>query len=67
LDFFSLYTQYAEHITRVTLWGIADHESWLNHFPVRGRTNYPLLFDRQYQAKPFVDELIQLGQSSGRE
>ena len=66
LDFFTLYTQHAEHITRVTLWGIADHESWLNNFPVRGRTNYPLLFDRQYQAKPFVRDLIQLGQTSGR-
>lgn len=60
-DLFQLYVRYAEHITRVTLWGVADHESWLNNFPVRGRTNYPLLFDRQYQAKPFVEDLIRIG------
>ena len=34
-------------LTRVTFWGVTDGDSWLNFFPVRGRTNYPLLFDRQ--------------------
>ncbi|MDQ8184062.1 endo-1,4-beta-xylanase [Pelagicoccus sp. SDUM812002] len=42
----------ADHIERVTFWGITDKTSWLNHFPVRGRTNFALLFDRQYQPKP---------------
>ncbi|MCG9894549.1 MAG: endo-1,4-beta-xylanase [Fimbriimonadaceae bacterium] len=39
-------------ITRVTFWGLTDGDSWLNYFPVRSRTNHPLLFDRSFQPKP---------------
>ena len=38
--------------TRITFWGTHDGTSWLNDFPVRGRTNHALLFDRQLQPKP---------------
>ena len=37
---------------RVTLWGVTDGGSWLNNFPTRERTNYPLLFDREGKPKP---------------
>ncbi|MFB5944788.1 endo-1,4-beta-xylanase [Albibacterium profundi] len=60
IDFFRLYLKHQDKISRVTLWGISDKDSWLNNFPVRGRTNYPLLFDRQYNPKPFVKEIIAL-------
>jgi endo-1,4-beta-xylanase len=60
LDLFGLYLKYADNIDRVTLWGIADGDSWLNDFPFPGRTNYPLLFDRNYRAKPVVEKLIKL-------
>jgi endo-1,4-beta-xylanase len=49
----ALFSTYAKHcglVTRVTLWGVTDGDSWKNNWPVRGRTNYPLLFDRN--AKP---------------
>jgi endo-1,4-beta-xylanase len=49
---FELFMRYKDVIGRVTLWGTHDGESWLNGFPVRGRTDYPLLFDRRYQPKP---------------
>jgi endo-1,4-beta-xylanase len=39
-----------EIVSAVVLWGISDDHTWLNGFPVT-RTNAPLLFDRQYQAK----------------
>jgi len=29
-----------------------DGGSWLNDFPIRGRTEYPLLFDREGMPKP---------------
>ena len=29
-----------------------------NGFPVRGRTDYPLLFDRDHNPKPVVTQLI---------
>jgi len=51
-NLFRLFMKYKESISRVTFWGVNDGQSWLNNFPVRGRTNYPLLFDRQYQPKP---------------
>lgn len=63
LDFFTLFLKQADKISRVTLWGLSDGTSWRNNFPVRGRTDYPLLFDRQYRAKPLVYKLIERAQS----
>ncbi len=51
-EIFSLYRKHADKISRITLWGVYDKTSWLNNWPVRGRTNYPLLFDRKYKPKP---------------
>lgn len=50
-DLFSLFLKYHQYISRVTFWGVADGVSWLNGWPIRGRANYPLLFDRQYKPK----------------
>jgi endo-1,4-beta-xylanase len=54
LEFFRLFLKHEDKISRVTLWGVTDADSWLNNWPVFGRKDYPLLFDRQYKAKPFV-------------
>lgn len=51
-DLFKLFLKYKTKVSRVTFWGVNDGQSWLNNFPVRNRTNYPLLFDRNYQPKP---------------
>ena len=48
---FGLMREYSEYITAVTFWGAADNYTWLDHFPVRGRKNWPLLFDEQQQPK----------------
>ncbi|PZX50155.1 endo-1,4-beta-xylanase [Algoriphagus chordae] len=53
-DLFQLFQKHKDKITRVTLWGLHDGKSWLNNFPVRGRTNYPLLFDRDLKLKEDV-------------
>ncbi|SDH81425.1 endo-1,4-beta-xylanase [Chryseobacterium taeanense] len=60
LDFFRLFIKHQDKIRRVTLWGVTDNQSWKNDFPVKGRTDYPLLFDRNYKAKPVVQKIIQL-------
>lgn len=39
-------------VTGVTFWNLSDKSSWLDNFPVRGRKDYPLLFDQNYQPKP---------------
>ncbi len=49
---FAMFLRHPEVIGRVTLWGTQDGDSWLNNFPVRGRTDYPLLFDREGKPKP---------------
>ncbi|MDA8859185.1 endo-1,4-beta-xylanase [Flavobacteriaceae bacterium] len=63
-DIFQLFIKHSDKISRVTFWGVMDKHSWLNDFPIKGRTNYPLLFDRNYQAKEAHKSLIILGSSN---
>jgi endo-1,4-beta-xylanase len=42
----------------VLLWGVYDGGSWKNDIPIEGRTDHPLLFDRQFQPKPAFNSLI---------
>ncbi len=51
-DLFALFMKYKKDISRVTFWGVDDGQSWLNNFPIRRRTNYPLLFGRNFEPKP---------------
>jgi endo-1,4-beta-xylanase len=51
-DIFAIYMKHQDIIDRITFWGVTDGDSWLNGWPVRGRTNYPLLFDRMGKPKP---------------
>lgn len=51
-DLFTVFVKHADKISRVTFWGVDDGTSWKNNFPVRGRTDYALLFDRELQPKP---------------
>ncbi|MDR0866561.1 MAG: endo-1,4-beta-xylanase [Candidatus Symbiothrix sp.] len=59
-DLFKLFLKHHDKIDRVTLWGITDDASWRNDWPIKGRTDYALLFDRNHQPKPVVKELIKL-------
>jgi endo-1,4-beta-xylanase len=58
-EWFQLFLQYP-NLIRVTFWGHNDGMSWKNEFPIRGRTDYPLIFDRQLQPKPVHKALIDL-------
>lgn len=63
LDYESLFKLFLKHkdkITRVTFWGVDDGQSWLNGWPVPGRVNYPLLFDRELNPKPAYHKVIAL-------
>jgi endo-1,4-beta-xylanase len=55
---FKLFLKHADKIERVTMWGLTDGQSWRNNWPIPGRTDYPLLFDRNYQPKPIVETII---------
>ena len=50
-DVFALFAKNRARLTRVTFWGVTDARSWLNNFPVRGRVNHPLLWDREGKPK----------------
>jgi len=62
VDIFKVFLKHSKDMYSVTVWGLDDGTSWLNGFPVRGRTNHPLLFDRQLKAKPCYDALVDLKQ-----
>jgi endo-1,4-beta-xylanase len=57
---FGILLRYRKSVERVTFWGLHDGISWKNNFPVRGRTNYPLLFDRAMQPKPAYHRVMKL-------
>jgi endo-1,4-beta-xylanase len=48
---FDVLRRHKDVITGVTFWNVSDRHSWLDNFPVRGRKNYPLLFDQNLQPK----------------
>lgn len=59
-DIFALFYKHRDKIDRVTFWGVNDGDSWKNGFPVRGRTNYPLLFDRNNARKAAYDAIMKV-------
>ncbi|WP_405010067.1 endo-1,4-beta-xylanase [Kitasatospora sp. NBC_01539] len=60
---FDVYRSHRDAISSVTLWGVADDNTWLNSFPVN-RMDAPLLFDRQLQAKAAYWALVGNGTAS---
>jgi endo-1,4-beta-xylanase len=56
---FAVYLKHRDIVDRVTFWGVGDGDSWLNDWPVRGRTNHPLLFDRSGRPKPAFDAVVE--------
>jgi len=59
-DIFALFLKHQDKISRVTFWGLHDGNSWKNGFPIKGRTDYPMLFDRKGQMKKAYEEVIKL-------
>jgi endo-1,4-beta-xylanase len=59
-DIFELFLKHRDVITRVSFWGVTDGDNWKNNFPVRGRTNHPLLFDRNWQPKPAYHSVMEV-------
>ncbi|MGA2482131.1 MAG: endo-1,4-beta-xylanase [Candidatus Acidiferrales bacterium] len=65
-DLFGVFLKHRGILTRVTFWGVTDGDSWRNNWPVKGRTSYPLLFDRNYQPKPAFDAVIRAAAPDGK-
>lgn len=51
-DLFGVFLKHRSVVNRITFWGVTDGDSWRNDWPIKGRTSYPLLFDREGHPKP---------------
>ena len=58
---FTLFRKHRDKLGRITFWGVHDAQTWRNYWPITGRTEYPLLFDRHCQPKPALDAVIKVG------
>ena len=58
-DLFAVFVKHSDIVQRVTFWGVTDGDSWLNDWPVAGRTSYPLLFDRAGKPKPAFMKVLE--------
>lgn len=59
-DLFRVFLKHRGELMRVTFWGVTDANSWRNDWPVRGRTSYPLLFNRDGRPKPAFDAVLRV-------
>jgi endo-1,4-beta-xylanase len=59
-DLFKIFIKHKDKIDRITFWGVNDGQSWLNYWPIKNRTNYPLLFDRNFKPKPAFEKVTAL-------
>ena len=57
IKLFNIYLRHADAIERVNFWGVSDGDSWKNDWPIKGRTDYPLAFDRNLQPKKYVEAI----------
>jgi len=55
---FKVFRENKDKITGVTFWNVSDKSTWLDNFPVRGRKNYPLLFDTNLKPKKVYWEVV---------
>ena len=55
---FKIFRDNKDVITGVTFWNISDRNTWLDHYPVAGRKNYPLLFDQNLHRKKAYWEVV---------
>jgi endo-1,4-beta-xylanase len=65
-ELFGIFYKHRKQIARVTLWGVEDGMSWKNDYPIPGRTNYTLLWDRQRKPKPALDAVLKVPSRTGR-
>jgi len=60
---FELFRKYKDNISGITFWNISDRRSWLDNFPVRGRKDYPLLFDKNLKKKKAFWDVVNFDKS----
>ena len=56
--FLEMFLRNNDAIRRINLWGVSDHDSWKNGWPIPGRQDAPLWVDRDFELKPFLKAYI---------
>jgi len=59
-ELFSYFKKNRDLFGRITFWGVHDGQSWRNYWPITGRSDYPMLFNRNCQPKPAFDAVVQI-------
>ena len=57
-ELFSLFLKHRDKFSRVTFWAVHDSQSWRSYMPIRGRADYPMLFDHHCKPKPAFDAVV---------
>ncbi|MEI8290844.1 MAG: endo-1,4-beta-xylanase [Verrucomicrobiota bacterium] len=65
-ELFAVFLKHSDDLERVTFWGVTDADSWLNDWPVAGRTSYPLLFDQSGKVKLAFDAVVKTKKNAGQ-
>lgn len=59
-ELFEIFYKKRDKIDRVTFWGVQDGMSWKNGYPIPNRTNYPLIWNRDFKPKPALDAILEV-------
>jgi endo-1,4-beta-xylanase len=65
-ELFSLFHKRRDKLSRITFWAVHDAQSWRSYLPIRGRTDYPMLFDRARKPKLAFNAVVKIAQSRKR-
>ncbi len=58
-ELFAMLRDVSQLVTGFTFWGVADDRTWLDNFPVKGRKNWPLLFDERHEPKDAFRRVVE--------
>ena len=56
--FLEMFLRNSDAIRRINLWGVSDHDSWKNNWPIPGRQDACLWVSRDYELKPFLKAYV---------
>jgi len=62
-ELFSLFLKHLDKFSRITFWAVHDKQSWRSYLPIKGRTEYPMLFDRDCKPKPAFYAVVKTGRN----
>lgn len=60
-ELFVFFLKHRDKFDRITFWAVHDKQSWRSYLPIRGRTDYPMLFDHECKPKPAYDAVVSTG------